>query len=815
MSGAEPSDNNGIIELAPEVDQALKDILHTDDVLDSTQFDPIAYINEQFPDEMSLSKLQPYSMSLKEKIVKLDQQILETVRDQSSASRDAEQDLKDAKETITELFKKIVEIKEKAGNSEELVQIICKDISKLDIAKKNLTESLNSLAKLQMYMSSLDAIEPLANTKKYYSASTYMGVIMQLYSYFEKYNNIEMIKQTQQRVNTIRDTYCTNIFNDFSIIDDLAYTWGRMGDQEEPEDDEDEEIITKSSLKAACKIIDSLGIDTRNRLIKSICKKMMDSYDSLFGYETKGGSLDQIDRRYTWFWNLMSDYEEKYQKIYPTYWYLQENLCIYFCEHTKESLVDLLYKTIYNENGSNNNKDYSGAVVSGMRKTLQFERELVTKYDLGPNNIADIGYTCEYTEEGAVVDGNSKSAVVMKYERLKKQEEKEHLKEEEKKKAIQEGRVYQDVLSTLPAILGSISSCFEPYLNMYITNEKTMLEKLIQKSTKDDDIEGNGQVPILTSVIQLFQYFKDAIARCTTLSTGQIMFSLYNEFKTGIKKYAEAINQKIVRTKGKDSFGQEVYKIKKQKDRDYICYVINTCVYMIDNMTMLENLIKKYINKDIAASIVIQKELSESYYDTISQSIYILMSIEYSKIEGYLYSMTSLNLYTIQEVGDTSPYVKQIESVLIEEIPSIKNIISPIYFRNLCDKLSFNFLNKFVDCIYKCKKINDIGAQQLYMDMHALKNLFLNLPVVGSPDSYTPTSASKRLISKSLNKADQVLKLISTPTEYIPMSFKEIMTDGTEDELLSILNLKGCTKKQRMELLEQIDFPAEINDDQN
>lgn len=157
-----------------------------------------------------------------------------------------------------------------------------------------------------------------------------MGVIMPLYSYFEKYTNIKMvltaflrlilqIKDLQQRVNNIRDIYCTNIFKDFSTIEDLAYTWGRMKDTTEEEDDEDEEIITRSSLKAACKvsffscsrsdqIIDALGLDTRNRLIKSICTNMMSGYDSLFGYEAKGGAIDQIDRRYTWFWNLMSEY---------------------------------------------------------------------------------------------------------------------------------------------------------------------------------------------------------------------------------------------------------------------------------------------------------------------------------------------------------------------------------------------------------------------------------------------------------------------------------------------------------------------------
>ena len=94
--------------------------------------------------------------------------------------------------------------------------------------------------------------------------------------------------------------------------------------------------------------------------------------------------------------------------------------------------------------------------------------------------------------------------------------------------------------------------------------------------------------------------------------------------------------------------------MKKQKDRDYICYLINTCVYTIDNMLTLEDLIKKYINKDISSSIVIHKELSDSYYDIISQAIYILDSIEYGKIEGYLYGMTSLTLYGKEQNSDVS-----------------------------------------------------------------------------------------------------------------------------------------------------------------
>ena len=48
------------------------------------------------------------------------------VREQSQAGRAAEADINEAKQTISDLFGRIVEIKEKAVHSEELVQVICK-----------------------------------------------------------------------------------------------------------------------------------------------------------------------------------------------------------------------------------------------------------------------------------------------------------------------------------------------------------------------------------------------------------------------------------------------------------------------------------------------------------------------------------------------------------------------------------------------------------------------------------------------------------------------------------------------------------------
>lgn len=69
------------------------------------------------------------------------------------------QDLKDAQAAIQELFRKMKEIKRKAEQSEVMVQEICRDIKKLDYAKKHLTHAITALRRLSMLVSATDQLQ--------------------------------------------------------------------------------------------------------------------------------------------------------------------------------------------------------------------------------------------------------------------------------------------------------------------------------------------------------------------------------------------------------------------------------------------------------------------------------------------------------------------------------------------------------------------------------------------------------------------------------------------------------------------------------
>lgn len=90
-------------------------------------------------------------------ISRVDAEILAAVRQQSTSGSRARQDLTSAKLTIEELFGKIRDIQRKAEQSELMVQEICRDIKKLDYAKKHLTSTITALRRLAMLVNAIGA----------------------------------------------------------------------------------------------------------------------------------------------------------------------------------------------------------------------------------------------------------------------------------------------------------------------------------------------------------------------------------------------------------------------------------------------------------------------------------------------------------------------------------------------------------------------------------------------------------------------------------------------------------------------------------
>lgn len=83
--------------------------------------------------------------------------------------------------------------------------------------------------------------------------------------------------------------------------------------------------------------------------------------------------------------------------------------------------------------------------------------------------------------------------------------------------------------------------------------------------------------------------------------------------------------------------------------------------------------------------------------------------------------------------------------------------------------------------IFKCKRFNETGAQQLLLDVHALKTALLEVPNLGTMTS-TPTNFARR-VSTEMGKAESLLKVILSPAEGLASTFRYV-----EYAILCVLN---------------------------
>jgi len=154
--------------------------------------------------------------------------------------------------------------------------------------------------------------------------------------------------------------------------------------------------------------------------------------------------------------------------------------------------------------------------------------------------------------------------------------------------------------------------------------------------------------------------------------------------------------------------------------------------------------------------------------------------------------------------------------IIKDTMPIIHQSLSPRYVPLFCNQFAAMFIPRYVESIYRCKRIGEMGAQQMSLDAHSLKSTLLALPtltrkdgeqteetMVGD-DGHVKKPAKANIASKSytryvnteMSKAEALLKTLVSPTERLILTFKALLPKNTTDDLYRICTLRGMTKKE-------------------
>jgi len=309
-------------------------------------------------------------------------------------------------------------------------------------------------------------------------------------------------------------------------------------------------------------------------------------------------------------------------------------------------------------------------------------------------------------------------------------------------------------------------------------------------------VPDDGKVKVLSSSTDLFYYYKTSMRILLDLSKASSLFDLYGVYKRYLRDYASALTARI----------PTLPTPLAEKDEKTMCAIINTAEYCGTNTQGLGKTVKKHIGAAEAEKVDLQTEQSE-FEAVIAKANKALITGLLLKVEPFFQQMTKMPWPTWSYVEDQSPYVNGILDLIRSTIPKYMDWLStPASFSFFCDGFCLAFVASYIQYLFQCKKVSDVGAQQLMLDLAALKTMLSDIPKAGK-DLPVPARYLKT-VKKETGKIENLLRVVLSPTASLVENYKALIPEPTESEFAKILEFKGVTRADQKSLMDLYKGPS-------
>ena len=627
---------------SPALQSALQDVLPSTDPLDSPTFDPIAYINASFPDEQSLAgnKLDVFLSSLRKQVKQYNDVITRDVREHSCSRSVTREAIEHATSSITQLFNKIRQIKEKAHESEVMVNEICKDITSLDHAKKHLTSTIIALRNLHMLVSAVGQLDLMVAEKQYRDAARLIRAIDDLFTLFHNYKHIEKIQQLDASVGRTKELMKEQLQHEFHRLLPTLQPMTKPKQSTYDDDghappavDDDEQQRTRQQLADACQLIDVLDSTFKQSILLWFSSLLLEDYVQLYAFGKEGATIEQIDRRYAWCRRMIRAYDDTYLPVFPSAWEMPCYIATHFCKMTRQHITKILTGKIDVQQ-----------MLKALTKTIEFERELTSNMKM--RRAPEDRGVALHSRDASDFDMDQQDLVEnIKLKYRNKTGDGADGKLESPKHVEVAGMFGKDgggeggkggARKPLPVIdfHGAISDAFTPYMGAWVELERKRMTELMEKVEKEERWTAPDESKAKDRYggsDDLFLYIKNSITQCNKLNRNEIMYNLYLEYRRGLGLYCDMLERHL---RQKEQLNE--------RELQMACYTVNTAEYVSDTIPQLEQSIKNSI--DTAYKEKIDLSGQQEHYSVLSnKAVQLLVNSAFNQLNKTLTQMMKNN----------------------------------------------------------------------------------------------------------------------------------------------------------------------------
>ncbi|WVQ67566.1 uncharacterized protein L199_005767 [Kwoniella botswanensis] len=506
--------------------------------------------------------------------------------------------------------------------------------------------------------------------------------------------------------------------------------------------------VDRKTVSEVCYVIDVLGGDFRNHIIERYLQLQLAEYRRIFRSTDEAGQLDNVPRRYAWFRRVLKHHDEEDASLFPSSWEITRLLVSNFAEYTRSDLANVLGKSTPAVN----------ILLDALQATLDFEAGFARRFDMPFEDITAGGLT----SRGA---------------------------------------------SAAPK--WTISSIFDNYFNVYVDAQDRAIADMLSayrgprsRSSMEGAMQQESDTPVptvLPSSTELFYFYGQTLEQCEKYTKGEPMRKLSKVFAKWLKIYSDdVLLAGIKREPGRRSLeGRD--NLREVKNA---CMILNTAEYCQNTSLQLEERLKDKIAEEFKPEVSFQNE-RDTFSTVISSCINtILRELEISCEPAFaailktpwmhLENVSGRSAYIVDLVGS----IKQVAEVVRSRVEGKK------YIRNFADKAVGVVITRFTQSVIKSRPLKKIGAEQILLDVQAVKACLLDLP---EPHPENSTNIYTKYVTKNTGQLETMLKVIlapDDPPEGFVQNYCLLIGDRSFSNFQKILDLKGTPRTDQQKLLD-------------
>lgn len=274
------------------------------------------------------------------------------------------------------------------------------------------------------------------------------------------------------------------------------------------------------------------------------------------------------------------------------------------------------------------------------------------------------------------------------------------------------------------------------------------------------ETEENAGPAVLPSSTELFYFYGQTLDQCSKYTTGEPMAKLAKVFAKWLKIYCDDVlvsSMKKTDTSRRSLEGRTTLQEVKNA-----CIVLNTAEYCLNTSLQLEERLKDKVRDDLREQVSFQNE-RDGFTACMAACITNVLREMESLCDPAFAAILKTPWRDLENVSGRSAYIVDLVGSIKEVAECVRTRVdSKKYIRNFADKAVGLVMQRFTQAVVRSRPLKKIGAEQILLDVQAVKACLLDLPEPHLDN--TPTSYTK-YVTKNTGQIETMLKVILAPDD--------------------------------------------------